>query len=637
MMHLFSPIRKNWWSTARVCAFIPLLGPIWSERPLQEVDVAVALPTVVNEAAIRFQANGVQQVPVSFRSELLQDLAATRHPAAVPALVAAATEGETDKVRLDALSQLHRLPVAPEDLQPIIHTYLEHASANFRYWAGRLAAHTKLATKDLATLVALAAEDPDPRVRRAVRDALPQHAGTYDARPAPWPFHADDDLPLQVAGWPAVAAARNASTRAAEAREQLQQHPSPAIRQAIWTSWIEHQPDLARTWWTAAASDPHRVVRAAAAREVIALGHTNDEVIAWLMSTARADPAPYVRQTALEALAELPPDTAWPVVLSGLDDAVLFARQAAESTAVRLGHDLPDAAADLLAQAVAVPPDSPARLHSVRALARLCDAGQAPADAAVLFQDALLELLATDTEPDGLVAILDVLHTLTIPEARPAVVRLAQHREPAVRAGAARLLGRIGDESVYDALAALLRDEAATVRPDAIEAAGRIGDARYNAILLDILRTRDYELVPDRSAASWAAARMDEIDDDVMQRLRELTTRPLMVIEGEPIFDQEEVLVSSFLAIAEVARHRPEQAEHLERITAVYARNIELAERRDWTTMSPPHLVLLLGDSYLMQDMPRQAAAWLQDETDIPALPLPERQREMRYRSVSAE
>ena len=628
--------QHNWLTTVRTCALIPLLVPIWLERPLRDEDVVVAVPSVVDEHAVRFQAEGVPQVLEPFRTELLQDLAATGHRAAVPALLTAATEGATDILQLNALSQLSALPVTPRELQPIVRQHLARPQADFRYWACRLAARAELTEPDLANLTVLAVQDPEPRVRLAARTVLPQHAGAYPGHAAPWPWHPDDDLALRVAGWPTIAAARNAPTRAAEAHDQLRQNPSAAIRHAIWTAWVEHQPDVARTWWPDAAKDAHAAVRAAVAEHASVVGLDDPDHLAWLITAAQADRDAHVRMTAYEALAPAPPDKVWAAVKNGLADPVPFVRRAAEDATVAVGAHVPAAPAALMAHAAAAQPASPTRVHSLQALARLSADGIVTSGAIPELAPALLDIGATEKDAAVLVAALRLLKVWALPAGQSIAQQHARHEDPHVRTAAARLFGRVGDDTVYDTVALMIKDDSAEVRQAAIEAAGHSGDARFNHALLNILQTTAHDLAADRATAIWAAARLETINDDVIERIQHLASRPIASIAGEPIFDHDRVLASAILASAHMARRHSEWTGQFEQLRDLYERHIERAKQ---VTPGPPPrpLTSLLENAYLLQDLPRQTTAWVQDDLDIPGTAVSPRTRRMRYRAITSK
>jgi len=89
---------------------------------------------------------------------------------------------------------------------------------------------------------------------------------------------------------------------------------------------------------------------------------------------------------------------------------------------------------------------------------------------------------------------LRVAESVAEPSFGPAAVRLSQSDDVAIRVGAARLLGAIGDARAAERLMAMIHDDEARVRAAAAQSLGRMQHWQAGSLLGDALRDRTWRV-----------------------------------------------------------------------------------------------------------------------------------------------
>jgi HEAT repeat protein len=115
--------------------------------------------------------------------------------------------------------------------------------------------------------------------------------------------------------------------------------------------------------------------------------------------------------------------------------------------------------------------------------------------------DQIMELLDESTEDDQLRDLSQALSLLAVPDAEPALIKLAQSGDAVVRMNAAAGLGRIQSRAA-NVLQALLKDASMPVRREAAKAMGRIRVPKLGAVLV---RAAQVEGEPEVRAALLVA------------------------------------------------------------------------------------------------------------------------------------
>ncbi|MCC6627006.1 MAG: HEAT repeat domain-containing protein [Chloroflexi bacterium] len=284
-----------------------------------------------------------------------------------------------------------------------------------------------------APALALALADPDPTVRAAAGEAL----GRLDAAPAVAALRAQwratpDEAPLLLAALGRLAADG-----------------------AAWATLVE------------AASAPDPVVRVAAAR---ALGRRGDARSVAPLLAALADADAHVSASAVTALAAVGPERALAPLTVVLADGAPPARALA---AEALGAMSDARALTPLARALA-DPDPAVRAAALAAIDRLPEPGrQIAAQASAALEPAARERAAQRLRQ---IAALPPLQGA-----------LAARDHPGLRAAAARAIARLGEPGIVAALAGALADPEPAVRQEAAWLLGVSGRPDALAPLLTAL------------------------------------------------------------------------------------------------------------------------------------------------------
>jgi HEAT repeat protein len=205
-------------------------------------------------------------------------------------------------------------------------------------------------------------------------------------------------------------------------------------------------------------------------RAVETLGRLGDPAAAAALEAAAADPRESVRRAAIKALGELELPGALERLRVALSDPSGLVRQQAVLSLGRLQD--PEAAADLLP--LLDNPDPRLRFFVLQALGRLRHPGAAPA---------VLTFL-NDERPELRFAAVEALGGLRAPAAVRPLLGVLQDADRNLRRAAAESLGHVGDPQAVPALLVALEDEHWSVRCAAAAALGRLASPKAVVALL---------------------------------------------------------------------------------------------------------------------------------------------------------
>ncbi len=603
-------------ATTLTIVFLPLLLPVWQQRPLAPEDLTLPQPSqFATPEALKLQLDSFNYVDPEQREAMLRNFGRVDTAAARDTLADVAETTDDAKLKATALAQLANFANPPEKLAHLALVSLTHKDLNVRINACRLAAQLPPNQQLADILLQLALNNSDVAVAAAALDALRPNQITKLQRARLVPLLRDDSSSnRRRRAWAAfLAPGVNAMSLNPELAKTIMAEKSLPVQVAITKSIRPVHGNQALPILSRLSDDPQKSVRAQAAA---ALAYFPDEHAQDILLKLLQDEDFETRRQAATGLAEFANFATVGAAIKQLGDPSAVVRRELVNTITRSATKVD--VAGMVAQTLEAKNEN-ARECAYVILERI--------DAKTLAPE-ILKNLKREKRAANIAAAIRALGKMEYKNARATVANLADHEDENVRIAAAEALGRIGDKTTRETLATLINDQKTPVRVAAITATGRLKDASFmpqlEKILLDARRMTASFTQEDRMAAMWAAASMKSIPDSFAKLVHQHITRPVIPTQMGPVFDGEPVLASGIFALAQMARttgtdqcrklfqaaHRiftraPENANSLPNslmpspALADYARQAELylnrtpTEQIRATPMKPRHVQLL--------------------------------------------
>ena len=437
-------------------------------------------------------------------------------------------------------------------------------------WAlGQLAA-----TGETADALVEAFNDPSPRVQEAVGDAcIAVGGGVLDSLLLAVDRRATEDLQFRLPGALPDALARALEVPSANLLMAIS-GPNGAVTSAlvraldgtgVLRAWLERFPEMSRVDRAATQAVLRAAARHGFAAAVLAglsaLGPEQQQAcadiagevglsaalpqLAGLLST----PHEHVRRSAIEALRCINGEEALALLVRALADPSPWLRAAA---AAGLG------AAAIAPSAATVPEEGCGRVLEALLQALGDPAAEVRKSAAQALAgarteaatDALLEVALRDGDREVRDAALDGLQRAGACDALPVLLLGALgSAEPAVRAEAVAILGRIGDPTAFTTLVGALQDLDADVRAAAGRGVWDAAEADQAVALMDYLNSPDPRVraaiagVLGKTCQKDAAGRLAAAAPDPNPRVRAAVVKALGRL-GEAVLPYQEAVLA---------------------------------------------------------------------------------------------
>ncbi len=630
-MHLPMKIKKIFHSLA----IVPLMAPIWSERPPLQNELRTERPVRASRESVDFLIEGLDYLDARLHRRLLHNLGDTNHAAAENFLLSVLEGEHSHDLKAAAISQLPRLPRDnPEETARTVIPLLNHEDSRIRYWSHHLLSQLPTTEAGLRQILVQAQDDAKDRVRQGALRALQTHARHLQFADI-YELTQTAESHLRAEAWAAALATQDAEENQEIIMQAAETDDSPLTPRVIMLQTAEHNLKFESELRQKMAEHSHASVRWAAAASAddvdirnLRSGKESDanlfQVDQRVLLRLTDDEDAEVRRAAVKSLRNFPgPETLEKTIARFTDDKG-FVRRESEETIVTL-HRSGEPVTDLTAkQLTAKEPN--ARYHSVNVLGRI---------EAEEFSSAIHQLLKQEDRTEIIAAAILALTRLQYQAALPTVVDYHQHPEETVRRAAAQAFGIIADRSAYPHLAALILDPSVDVRLAAITSAGQLRDPVFAPPMLTILRdTRNTEpsyTAQDRMAVCWAAPRLRPLPEDIMDRIRRHALETVVRVPmGPPMHDDPEVMASAVFAFAEAAKTNQSYLEELQELNRRFTAAAEENGRVDDEFASQ------VTNTPILMDIKRQTLSWVKNDSEnLSPLPAPTREPTLIYQRTS--
>ena len=596
----------------------PLLLPIWQERPLNKEDFN--LPEALRYAEtedIRFAVDGLKYADPELKESIIRQLGNVESSNARDALVELLPMIDEPSLKAAVLDALDGFDPLPKTAAAPVFECLSHPAARVRLGACRNVAHAPASPQIAARLLALAADDPDARVRQAALDAMMPNQIRAVTRERLLPFISNASPPMRAIAWEACLAVESESDAEKLPGSVLSSVPdddSPLVRFTVAENLRPLRGADAEAVLLALSNDSRSSVRARAAET---LAEFDDSTVQTRLLGLLGDVDDEVRRAAAASLRTFANSATVSALVERLGDPSKFVRTQVFKTLVELNSMIP--VSDSVALA----------LNAENADARegACEVlGEIGADS---FAPTILSLVSGEDRASNISAAVMALGKLNWRGARATVAGLASHTDAGVRRAVAFALGNIGDESTRETLTTLVRDDDLEVRGQAIAAIGRLADAFFLPLLVEVLndaKSRNPSFRPeDRMASMWSLARVAPIPADVVKHIHGHITRPVIPTMMGPVFDSEPVLVSGLFALAEIARRNSAASSYFNSAQTLFSRELAPGQAVSPSTLMP---------TPALREYARQADALFEHGTgaELEPVPIPARSVNLPYR-----
>lgn len=598
---------------ATVILLFPLLVPVWQQGPFYDTDLVPGpYPINVEAEKIHVMREGFRYVDYAMRTRMVQNLGRSASPVAATALLEHMERETDDRVVATILGQLANLPYDPAAARAAAVPLLEHSDPGIRFFAVNL--YGALPGASPATLIEIAGNDPEARIRRKAAARLRRHAGRFGVDDIDHLCASQDSI-ARAEAWAAACYAVDAGVHGRRFLRAAEDEEDPGVRYAMASHLSAVGLPAAFQALQALAGDSHASVRCATAT---AIGTLADDSLLPALLTLTRDEDSEVRRLAVASLAAFPGEPAAEAIVKAYGDATVFVREEAEETAVAIHseHPMADLTVAELRQA-----DPNIRLRSYNVLGRI------GADA---YRGAIGAALVNEHDSVLIAAALKALYRLGDTDHEELILSFADHDAEIVRANAVLAMGNLRSREVLGAVRTLIADSDSEVRRAALHAAGRIADPYFAPVFLNVLRStgeRSIYSSRHRSYACWGAARIRPVNDQLAQRLVEQATTPVIPVMGMRMFEPDYVLATAAFALAEIARDVPDVMPLAERVITAHSR---VPTPDDLRNQGPGDLV----PSAELREAARQAEAHLRGE-DVAPQPRPTRTISMIYRELA--
>ena len=481
----------------------------------------------------------------TLRSRTATLLGACLNRHAVPVLIAHLAREQDSRVIADSLRALGRIEGADSvaDFAPL----LAHEEAMVRYEAARL--YAAASQPDLALVRERLPKEKDARVQALLLKIL-----------------LDQVENTRTADWQAALAIDNARLKLLAIQGLLQmpgfgaeesrvlalcEDRNPAIRLAV----IAHLPgtaSFADTVLGKLAVDPISGIRSQSAIFIATNPAPARESFLQALAT---DSTGSPREEAAGAFAKFATETALARLFQLTGDPLSLVRHRAEDS--------------LLAQADTGTIDRLAgeqlkesedrRYHACRMLHSL---------GSNQHINALAKLLASESRPKNVAAVIDALVTAGAKDHAEAMADRLMEQPPVVQLAAVHAITAFDTSSAFENLRTLaVADETEDgVRLGVVEAMGRLGHgAEFANTLVAVLKATNPEKTVSsraRANATWAASRLDKPGDKLLKRLStQIISRVVPIPGNPPDFDDEQVRISACWALVHLAKREVKGAD----------------------------------------------------------------------------